>query len=382
MKYILFLFCGFALSCLNGTAKKQFPSFTYHQIDTIGSNLGQTSLADMDNDGDLDWIVGEAPWAESRLWWWEYQTPEKWIRHDIGQASSGVGGDCYDIDGDGWMDFWGGEVLFLNQKDGTFTRHEVETISSHDSQLGDVNGDNRIDGIANTDRYGLVWYEIPDDPTNLWKEHLIQPNTNHKIHGGVSPMPFGDIDGDNDNDIVSGQAWYENIHGNGIEWEEHKNIDFGEDHIYGIAVKTWVVDMDHDGDIDFVQSEADLPDARVAWFENDGKGNWTRHMIKDKGSGQDFHSLIVADFDNDGDWDVCSGGGPLSTQSHKMYIWENTARKGKNPKSDKWEEHIIAEMPCHEAVGGDVDGDGDIDICSKPWNTGNVHFYLENKLIR
>jgi len=25
-----------------------------------------------------------------------------------------------------------------------------------------------------------------------------------------------------------------------------------------------------------------------------------------------------------------------------------------------------------------VDGDGDIDICSKPWH-GNVHVYLENK---
>jgi len=33
-------------------------------------------------------------------------------------------------------------------------------------------------------------------------------------------------------------------------------------------------------------------------------------------------------------------------------------------------------------VGGtafDVDGDGDIDICSKPWN-GNEHVYLRNML--
>ena len=37
-------------------------------------------------------------------------------------------------------------------------------------------------------------------------------------------------------------------------------------------------------------------------------------------------------------------------------------------------------MPCHEAVGGDVDGDGDVDICSKPWSTGNEHFFLENLL--
>jgi len=27
----------------------------------------------------------------------------------------------------------------------------------------------------------------------------------------------------------------------------------------------------------------------------------------------------------------------------------------------------------------EVDGDGDIDICTKPWN-GNLHFYLRNML--
>ena len=34
---------------------------------------------------------------------------------------------------------------------------------------------------------------------------------------------------------------------------------------------------------------------------------------------------------------------------------------------------------CHEAKAADVDGDGDIDICSKPWN-GNEHIYLCNML--
>jgi hypothetical protein len=168
-------------------------------------------------------------------------------------------------------------------------------------------------------------------------------------------------------------SWYKNLDGSGLKWKEIRNINFGEEHQYGIALKTWVIDMDNDGDNDFVQSEADNPDSRVAWFENDGSGNWTTHIIKDKGDGQDFHSLIIADFDNDGDFDVCSGGGPLSQKLPKVYIWENTA-------NNVWIEHVIANFPCHEAVAGDVDNDGDIDICTKPWTTGNIHYYIENLL--
>jgi hypothetical protein len=35
---------------------------------------------------------------------------------------------------------------------------------------------------------------------------------------------------------------------------------------------------------------------------------------------------------------------------------------------------------CHEAKAADVDGDGDIDICSKPWR-GSLHFYLRKTLV-
>jgi len=350
-------------------------------IDTIGNRMGQTDLADLDNDGDLDWITAEAPWSQSRLWWWEYQSADKWIRHDIGTANSDVGGDCHDVNDDGWIDFWGGTFLFLNNKNGTFTRHEVGTMFSHDSQFGDINGDGKLDGIANSDKYGLAWYQIPDDPTQPWEETLIQPIEVQKIHGGVAPQPFGDLDGDGDNDIVTGQAWYENMDGAGQSWTMHKTLNLGEEHKYGIALRTWIIDMDGDTDMDIVQSEADNPDSRVAWFENDGSAKFTRQMIKDKGDGQDFHSLIVADFDNDGDWDICSGGGPLSQQSQKIYIWENIMNDDSDLSGSSWIEHIIAEVPCHEAVGGDVDGDGDIDICTKPWSTGKTHYFFENKLV-
>ena len=198
------------------------------------------------------------------------------------------------------------------------------------------------------------------------------------IGAHMGQTDLADMDKDGDMDIVSGQAWYENVTGSGTEWIEHKNLDLGEEQKYGIGVRTWVGDINRDGAVDVVQSEADHPDGRVAWFENDGKGNWTRHMIKDKGTGQDFHSLIVADFDLEGDWDICSGGGPLSQQPQKVYIWENLLEGSSDPP--QWRERLLADIPCHEAVGADVDGDGDIDICTKPWTTGKAHYYLGNQL--
>jgi hypothetical protein len=263
-----------------------------------------------------------------------------------------------------------------------FTAYDIGAVYSHDSVFAHINSDDRMDAVANSDRAGLFWYEIPADPTQKWRSHTIATAAQHKIHGGVSPNAVGDIDGDGDNDVVTGQAWYENVDGEGQDWKQHQNIDLGEHHKYGLAMKTWVVDMDSDGDIDVVQAEADNPDGRVAWFENDGQGNWRRHMIKQKGQQQDFHSLVVADFDLDGDWDVFSGGGPLSApNSHRCFIWENRAGPAAVPTEDKWKEHVVARKPCHEAAAGDVDGDGDIDICTKPWSTGDEHVYLRNMAV-
>lgn len=358
-----------------------FPEFTVHTIDHWGNKLGQTALADVDRDGDLDWIAGNAYHAgkiAGLISWWEFQDPDHWIRHELGKGDTDVGGDALDVDGDGWVDFLAGTTFLLNPghpKSVAFTAYEVGTISSHDSEFTDVNGDGKADLLANSDKAGLFWYEIPDDPRQKWPSHQIASIDSHKVHGGVSPRAVADLDGDDDPDVVTAQVWYEN-EGNGLHWTPHPNIALGEKHQYGIAVRTWTGDLDGDHDIDLIQAENDNPDGRIAWFENDGTGQWTRHMIRDEGQGQDWHSLAVADFDNDGDMDVYSGAGPISASKRfACYIWENTGQ------GNGWIEHrLLSGKQCHEAEAGDVDGDGDIDICTKPWSGSNEHLFLENRL--
>ena len=355
------------------------PRFEYHKIDEIGNSMGQTSLVDIDKDGDLDWVVGE----RTRTWWFEYVGPDRWVRHDLGQGNrTDVGGCAFDIDGDGWIDQFCGIGWYRNTgkpRTEAFEAHESGTIICHDDVPADIDGDGRLDVVACSDQGDngiVIWYRIPADPKQKWVGHRI----GNGIHGGVGPQGVADLDGDGDADVVRGDVWFENTDGKGAQWTEHADLTAtggNRPDRYGLAIKVWTVDMDKDGDLDIVEAEADTPDGRVFWFENKGRArSWDCHLISAAHTGQDFHSLAVADFDKDGDPDVFSGGGPLSKDTQKCFLWENADGKG-----GTWTEHLLVEdKRCHEAKAADVDQDGDIDICTKPWS-GNLHFYLRNMLV-
>jgi len=341
--------------------------------------MGQTTLADVDRDGDLDWVVG---CQGGDIWWFEYQGPGKWVKHLLGaKAPTVVGGTALDVDGDGWVDQVSGAAWYRNTgrpRAEQFKKYPNGAISTHDNVAADIDGDGKLDVVGMSDSAGVFWYKIPADATKKWQGRKVGPG----VHGGIDPRGVGDIDGDGDNDIVRSTGWYENADGKGTSWTWHENIEGGSGGRFKDTTKSWIVDLDKDGDNDVVMTDADIEagTGRAHWFQNkDGKGrSWIRHSIASKKG--DLHTLSVADFDNDGDWDVFSGEGPLGGTGpggrHLCFIWENLDGRGA-----KWKEHVILEgKRCHEGMTGDVDGDGDIDICSKPWN-GSLHFYLRNMLV-
>ena len=63
------------------------------------------------------------------------------------------------------------------------------------------------------------------------------------------------------------------------------------------------IDLDHDGDVD--AATCAYGDKLVMWFENDGKGDFTAHII---GQDQESYDIRAVDIDVDGDLDLLIAG--------------------------------------------------------------------------
>jgi len=103
--------------------------------------MGQTSLVDVDNDNDLDWVFGRA----GEMYWYEYISPTDWKLHEIGNgAKTDVGGCSVDLNHDGWIDFIVGDSWYENTgnlKKENFILHKKNMINVHDNVVVDIDGD-------------------------------------------------------------------------------------------------------------------------------------------------------------------------------------------------------------------------------------------------
>ena len=329
--------------------------------DVRWSSSGPPSFADLDNDGDLDLVVGE---DDGALYYYENtgsrSQPGFTARTGTANPLAGIdGGDdstptFADLDDDGDLDLVVGEV------DGALHYYENTGSRSQPDFTGHAGAANPLEGI-----------------------YLGYPNEGAARYYHNSTPTFTDLDDDGDLDLVVGDNhgtlhYYENTGTRSqpsfIERNGAANPLDGLDVDDGI-VFVWQVpndnsaptfaDLDGDGDPDLVVGEHD---GTLHYYENTGTRSYLNFIADDFANpmgGVDvgyFSAPTLADLDGDGDLDLVVGeyGGYL------LNYFENTGSRSQ----PTFTERPVTANPLADVAMDfygvpnfvDLDDDGDLDL--------------------
>jgi len=308
------------------------------------------TTADVDGDGFVDVLAGSA--QGGGLWW--YAWPD-WTKHRIAEGSFSTDMQAGDVDGDGDLDAivpqtGVGLVWFENPRpaaaptQGTWRRHGISREVAHDVEVGDVDGDGRLDVVARSDRTRVYLQKAPDQ----WTEVIAGS-------GGRGGTALGDLDGDGDLDIAQNGYWLENPGSDDADWPRHEIATGWPD-----DVGVHIADVNGDGRPDVLMAHAEMT-GKLVWYEAKEvrRGPWTEHFIAEVSH---VHTFKTADMDRDGTLDVVTAEMEQSPQKRVM-IHFNGGR------GLHWRTQVVGRSGSHNLRLADIGGDGDTDIVGA--NHGN-----------
>jgi hypothetical protein len=229
------------------------------------------------------------------------------------------------------------------------------------SQTADLDGDGDQDmvySIFSSDR--IVWIENDGTGNFVGGEKLIST-----LADGPSSLFSADLDNDGDIDVMSASfldkkiAWYEN---DGLG-------NFGVQQIISSSVNSanfvYASDLDSDGYLDVLSIS--LINDEIAWYKNDGSANFgTQRIISSTANGA--NCVYASDLDDDGDFDILSS----SFNDDKIAWYENTDGMGTFGG-----EQIITTLADRASYvySADLNNDGSMDVLSSSLDDNKIAWY-------
>ena len=339
------------------------------------------AVGDLDNDGDLDLVVGGRQ-EQNVVYLNDGAGHFDWAgaTRDFGSgADDTMSVALGDVDDDGDLDIVVGNLreqnaVYLNDGAGHFdwpgsTRTVGSGVdASYSIAVGDVDGDGDVDlAIANgewfSDTQNTVY--LNDGVGNYdWTGAVRHFGTGSEDSRTVA---LGDVNGDGYLDLAVGNHITQNVvylndgAGNYAWSGSARNYGTGSDDTRGVTLG----DLDGDGDLDLVAGTsspvAPGPGDQNVVYLNDGAGNfeWPGAAVN-YGTGIDWtRSVAVADVDGDGALDLVVGNyDPGGSSQNVVYLNNGAAdfslARSFGPGSDRTQSIAVA----------DVDGNGTLDIVS------------------
>ncbi|MBN1953769.1 MAG: VCBS repeat-containing protein [Anaerolineae bacterium] len=285
-----------------------------HCFSGSGDATRSLVLGDIENDGDLDVVVGNN--GDQNL----IHVNDGAGNMDASRVVSPepnftIAVAMGDVNGDGYLDIAvanrGNDdpnMIYFNDGDGTFNTTFYPLGSgagdTHDSYaiaLGDLDGDGDLDAVVGNIGADPDMIYINDGVGNPYD--IVSYPFNSSVDT-THALALGDMDGDGDLDIVAGKngqrnAIYYNDGGASFD-APHFAFGASSDYTLGVALG----DLDGDGDLDVVVAN---DGGQNAVYLNDGHGVLARHPLF-YGTGHDNSwSVALGDLDDDGDLDAAVG---------------------------------------------------------------------------
>ena len=358
-----------------------------------GFNWTHPALADLDNDNDLDLVIGERSGTlvlyrnvgTSAVPDWKYEAAD--------YAGVHTGWWAYPVLVDATND--GAPDLFVGADNGTVSIYyndgtpaapiwpaapdvSLSAGTNAAPALDDLDGDGDLDLLVGHEGGTLSYFKNTGTLTNpLWS---LQTSS----YGGISEsggvqLTFVDLDGDADRDLLIGLngsiVWYQRSGAiSNPTWTRIAGDPIG----YGSgssATSPAIGDWDGDGDRDVVTGEHW---GGLRFFRNDGPPTWTEQSYSFPFELAGDSAPALTDWDNDGDLDLLIG-----------QVWGNVERYTNigSASSPNWRpDGILITLPWTNhphafPAFADIDGDNDQDLFigeggwQGPGAGGNIFYY-------